>query len=226
MDQKYGILCVDDDENTLKALARVLRAPDYDILYTVNIEEAFGILAKTEIDLVIVDERMPVMPGAEFVRKVREQYPHIIRILLSGHTDFDSLVKAVNEGEIFRFIAKPWDTDVLKDSVRLALEQRRIKMLVENLLRNVGQISHLADSVCVEPLQGQNSILIRVQDQGKVFSKDSVLLFLTFLFTSLGLEGQDHLKAMADGSKGQTGQISMTLDLGKGVLLRVEFPGD
>jgi len=174
MVDKNVILCVDDEVNILKSLERVLKAPDCRVFSASTPQQGLDILEKEEVDLVIVDQRMPTMTGSEFIRRVKEKYPRISRLMLSGFSDFDSLVKAVNEGEIFRFIAKPWKNDELKEIVRMALEHKRIQLTIESLFKNMNQIAHLSDHVSIEPLQEQNSILVRVPDSGKVNSQDAL----------------------------------------------------
>lgn len=222
--KKSIILCVDDEVNILKSLERALHAPDLEIRSATTPAEAFQILKGQDVDLVITDQRMPKMEGAEFLKRIRQKYPQTQRILISGYSDFDNLVKAVNEGEITRFIAKPWHNDELRDIVRRTLAQKKGKVIMERLFMSFSQIAHLADNISVEPLPEDNSVMIRIQEGGRVFTKEALQDFLVFLFSSLGLSTSGRLKWFSEEAPQTLGQITMTIDLGKGITLKVALP--
>jgi response regulator RpfG family c-di-GMP phosphodiesterase len=119
----YSILCVDDEENILNALKRLLRNEEYRMFATADIDEAFTILEKNPVHLVISDQRMPQMSGTEFLSTVKTRYPEVIRIILTGCTDVDSITEAVNKGLIYKFLLKPWNDEDLKLDIRQALGQ-------------------------------------------------------------------------------------------------------
>jgi len=121
---RYTILCVDDEENILSSLERVfLEEGDYEIITANSGEEGLKILKERPVDLIISDQRMPGMNGTEFLRKARKLYPDTIRIVLSGFADFDTITKAINEGEIYRLIQKPWEDDDLLLAVKDSLDK-------------------------------------------------------------------------------------------------------
>jgi response regulator RpfG family c-di-GMP phosphodiesterase len=141
------VLCVDDEQNTLHALNRELRR-SYSVTMALGGEEGLTAIRKEgPFDVIISDMRMPGMDGAEFLRKAREEDPDSVRMLLTGYADVDSVMAAVNEGYIFRFITKPWDTEVLLGAVAAAAEQHRLitaeKVLLEQTLR--GSVRALSD---------------------------------------------------------------------------------
>ena len=114
---KPVILCVDDEPGILKSLERCLVLENYDVVLACGGEEALqAVDARAgKIDLMIVDHRMPQMTGEEFLKRVQDKYGPIKAIMLSGYTDFETLIRAVNAGQIFYFIQKPWDNkDLLK----------------------------------------------------------------------------------------------------------------
>lgn len=116
------VLCVDDDLGVLKALERLLRAFDCKVLTTTDGGEALDILEKEEVDVLICDARMPVMDGIEVLRQAAMIAPATVSILLTAHaSDQDVVIPAVNEGEIFRLLPKPWDDDELRRAVADAL---------------------------------------------------------------------------------------------------------
>ena len=118
------LLIVDDEPGVLSALKRVLRRDGYEILAVGSAREGFDVLATHEVQVIISDQRMPEMNGSEFLSRVRELYPDTIRIVLSGYTDLDTIVAAVNHGAIYRFLTKPWDDDLLREHIREAFRHQ------------------------------------------------------------------------------------------------------
>lgn len=114
------VLVVDDETNIIRALARTLRRDGYRILTAEGPAAAFEILANEDVQVVVSDQRMPEMTGLEFLRHVKEIYPDIIRIILSGYTEPTTLTEAINQGAIYRFLTKPWEDDDLRENVREA----------------------------------------------------------------------------------------------------------
>ncbi|MDS0847754.1 HD domain-containing phosphohydrolase [Burkholderia cenocepacia] len=122
-----SILLVDDEPNVLSALRRVFRPTGYDIVTADSGETALEILVSTDIDLIVSDMRMPHMSGAEFLARARALYPDTMRILLTGYAELASVVQAVNEGGVYRYLNKPWDDHDLLLTIEQALEQRRLR---------------------------------------------------------------------------------------------------
>lgn len=121
------LLFVDDEPGILSALRRLFRPHGYRILIAESGQLGLAELEKTPVDLVISDMRMPEMDGASFLKEVRQRWPQTIRILLTGYADVGSTVAAINEGEIYRYIAKPWDDNEILGIVRDALERNRLE---------------------------------------------------------------------------------------------------
>jgi diguanylate cyclase (GGDEF)-like protein/PAS domain S-box-containing protein len=114
------LLIVDDDVNVLAALHRLFRRDGYQILTAATPAEAFELLALHSVQVVMCDQRLPVMSGTEFLSKVKEMYPETIRIILSGYTGLEAVLDSINRGAIYRFYTKPWDDTQLRDNIRLA----------------------------------------------------------------------------------------------------------
>jgi len=114
------LLLVDDDANVLSSLHRLLRRDGYHILTALSPAEGFELLALHPVQVVVCDQRMPVMSGTEFLSKVKELYPDTIRIILSGYTGLEAVLDSINRGAIYRFYTKPWDDTQLRDNIRLA----------------------------------------------------------------------------------------------------------
>lgn len=128
MDEQVRILCVDDEENVLRSLKRLFIDSDYEIITANSGAEGLEILKKTEpVQVIISDYRMPGMDGVDFLREVYQQWPNTVRMVLSGYADTSAIVEAVNEGQIYKFIPKPWNDAEVKDAVSKALERYFIK---------------------------------------------------------------------------------------------------
>lgn len=121
MSDKRSLLLVDDEERILRSLSMLLRGP-YEVLATSDPSEALGIVGQRLVHVVLSDQKMPRMRGVDLLRQVREVSPNTMRLLLTGYSELDSIVASVNEGEIFRFISKPWDTQELRATVAQAAD--------------------------------------------------------------------------------------------------------
>jgi two-component system, probable response regulator PhcQ len=105
---KQTILFVDDETNVLNAIRRTLRKEPYQLFLADGASEAFEVLEENDVDLVVSDHLMPLMDGLTFLGKVKDLYPQVVRVILTGHADLQMALKAINEGEVFRFLTKPW----------------------------------------------------------------------------------------------------------------------
>lgn len=121
------LLLVDDEPSILSALRRLFRPCGYRILTSESGAGGLDLLGRENIDLVISDMRMPEMDGAQFLEKVRAGWPRVIRILLTGYADIAATVNAINKGEIYRYISKPWDDNDIVLIVRDALERQQLQ---------------------------------------------------------------------------------------------------
>lgn len=123
----WNLLCVDDEPNILSALRRLLRPHGYQVTIAGSGAEALAIMEEQAFDLVISDMRMPEMDGARFLEQVKRRWPDTVRLLLTGYADVTSTVDAINKGEIYRYISKPWDDNELLLIVRQALERKALE---------------------------------------------------------------------------------------------------
>lgn len=114
------LLIVDDEPNIRQALVRTLRREGYRILVASGPIEAFQILAMYPVGVILSDQRMPEMSGVEFLGRVKDLYPTTVRIVLSGHTDLESITGAINRGAVYKYQSKPWDDDQLRENLREA----------------------------------------------------------------------------------------------------------
>lgn len=121
MNAKPTLLFVDDEERILRTLVLAFRVR-YRVLSASSGEEAIALLREHPVDVVISDQRMPQMTGVEVLRAAREIAPHAMRILLTGYAELASIVGSINEGEIFRYVQKPWRLEELRDTIAEAVD--------------------------------------------------------------------------------------------------------
>jgi two-component system probable response regulator PhcQ len=122
MRQQHTILIVDDEEKVIKAIQRSLRHENYQLFTASGGEAGMHWIEMREFDLVLSDQHMPGMDGVTFLQKVKTEHPNILTIMLTGATDIDIAVKAINEAGVYKFILKPWDDEDLKITIHRALE--------------------------------------------------------------------------------------------------------
>lgn len=132
-----AILLVDDEAHVLSALSRALMDEPYEVVTAQSGEAALELMGRQKFKLVISDERMTGMQGSELLAAVRISNPDIVRILLTGHATLESAMKAVNQGEVYRFFTKPWDDLELKFAIRAALEKFDLEAENRRLLATV-----------------------------------------------------------------------------------------
>ena len=124
MDEKRTILFVDDEIRLLRSMERGLLDEPYHLLFAESGKDALKLLAENEVHVLVTDMRMPEMTGLELLKIVKERYPRTVRLVLSGYTQASTLLTAINQGEIFRFITKPWKMEEeFKPALRQAIEQ-------------------------------------------------------------------------------------------------------
>lgn len=131
------LLLVDDEENILASLARLLRRDGYQILRAGSGKMGLEILAQNEVGVVVSDQRMPEMNGVEFLSQVKELYPDTVRIVLSGYTDLNSVTDAINKGAIYKFLTKPWDDELLRQNIAKAFQHFEMSQENERLRREI-----------------------------------------------------------------------------------------
>src|SRR4029078_899001 len=110
--ETYNILYVDDEENNLNSFRAALRR-DYNVFTAISGEEGMEILSKNDIHVVVTDKRMPDMTGVQFLQRIPGDQDNI-RIILTGFTDMESIIEAINTGKVYRYIKKPWVIDEIK----------------------------------------------------------------------------------------------------------------
>jgi response regulator RpfG family c-di-GMP phosphodiesterase len=131
--QDHSVLFVDDEVNILKALQRLLRNEPVEVLTANRPSEAFALIEQHQPQVIVTDQRMPEMSGVDFLSSVRDQNSDIIRMMMTGFTDMTIAVEAINRGEIFRLITKPWNDEELKATLRMAFDHFDLKAEIKRL---------------------------------------------------------------------------------------------
>ena len=143
----YTILIVDDEKSIRDALMRSLAKENYRVLTADCPAQAFEILRQSQVDLVISDHIMPDMTGLEFIKRIRVMYPGIVRVMLTGHADIDTVISAINQGEIYRLLTKPWDTFEIKMLLANAFEklalERENRLLLATVKKQSGVLKKI-----------------------------------------------------------------------------------
>lgn len=155
--QVPSILYVDDEQNNLDAFKAAFRR-HYQIHTAISALEALKILGKFPVQVIISDQRMPEITGTEFFEAVLQSYPDAIRIILTGYSDMEPIIKAINTCRIFRYLTKPWNVNELKEVIDLALMtyavEHKNKELLLHLQKKVQDQNHL-----IQELAEQNRVL-------------------------------------------------------------------
>ncbi len=154
---KHSILCVDDEVDNVDALERLFRRK-YRVFKTTSPSEALEILKNNKITVIISDQRMPQITGVELLAESIQYHPNAIRILLTGYTDIESVVAAINSGQIYRYVTKPWDPVDLANAVDKAVERYEIgEELVE---KNIALQKALDELKTLDEAKSQFMILV------------------------------------------------------------------
>ena len=128
-----SVLFVDDEANILSSLKRLFRPLGYRIFTAEGGAQGLEIMKAESIDLVISDMRMPEMNGAQFLEKIRENWPDTVRILLTGYAEIGATIEAINKGQIYRYVSKPWEDNDITLIVKHALQQKMLERETQRL---------------------------------------------------------------------------------------------
>jgi signal transduction histidine kinase/CheY-like chemotaxis protein/class 3 adenylate cyclase len=177
--QKQKILVVDDEPDNLDLLYRTFHR-EYRVLRADNAHMALELLEREgDVSVIISDQRMPMMSGTEFLSLTAQKYPEIIRIILTGYTDVDDLVQAINTGQVYKYVTKPWDDEDLRQVVRQAIElhtalQARTLELRRNLRRE--SLLNTITQTIRSALSYEDSLKTIAAGIGQAFEVDYCLL--------------------------------------------------
>ncbi|MBX2880201.1 MAG: response regulator [Granulosicoccus sp.] len=204
---KGSILCVDDEAQILTSLKRLFRRAGHSVHLANSAAEGLEFLKENQVDLVISDMRMPEMDGNAFLTRVATEWPHTVRMLLTGYSDMESTVGAINNGSIYRYIAKPWDDQDILVTVQSALETKHLRdertRLIELTSRQNEELQELNSSleqkVEARTTELKNAVekLATSNDQIKQAYSDSIAVFSRLINIREG-EGSAHGERIAE----------------------------
>jgi DNA-binding NtrC family response regulator len=144
---KSKLLLVDDEPNLTSALVRNLDRSQFEIFTADSAQKGLLILAGNDIDVIVSDERMPGMTGSQFLTEVRKQWPNTIRMILSGQADLEAAVRAINEGEVYRFLLKPCHPKELQMTILQGLQQKKLVTQSRKLLQEHQKTQNLLEEL-------------------------------------------------------------------------------
>jgi DNA-binding NtrC family response regulator len=156
--EKSKLLLVDDEPNLTSALVRSLDRSQFDIFTADSAQQGLMILAGNDIDVVVSDERMPGMSGSQFLTEVRKKWPNTIRMILSGQADLEAAVRAINEGEVYRFLLKPCHPKELQMTILQGLQHKKLVAQSRRLLQE-----HMKTVNLLEALEKDNPGITKVE---------------------------------------------------------------
>jgi diguanylate cyclase (GGDEF)-like protein/PAS domain S-box-containing protein len=154
LQRKRTLLLVDDEENIVSSLKRLFRRDGYHIVTAYSAAEGLQRLTEVDVDVIVSDQRMPGMTGVEFLRRAKDLYPDTVRMVLSGFTELQSIIDAVNEGAIYKFLTKPWDDARLRAHVaeaflhkEMADENRRLTRQVDSANNDLAALNQRLEAL-------------------------------------------------------------------------------
>ena len=154
--RKYTLLVVDDELDNLELLERTLRR-EYAVVTASSAEDALDRLPDLEVDLIITDQRMPGMTGIQLLERAGTIAPHALGIILTGYTDAQDLMEAINSGYVYRYITKPWEPEELKLTLKRALESYALSSENSRLVRQIRDSHFRVLATLVMALEAKDS---------------------------------------------------------------------
>jgi signal transduction histidine kinase len=171
MKDPVTLLIVDDEQLILDALVRLFRDSGYYVLTALSAEQGLKVIRSVPVQIVMSDFRMPVMNGLEFLREVKKHSQDTVRIIFSAYADTQSVVDAINEGEVYKFILKPWNDNELILGIASAAERYRLlqqnRALTEGLVRMNAELKNMAENL-EEMVDKRTSDLRRAKEEAEI----------------------------------------------------------
>ncbi len=149
MTARHTLLVVDDEPDVVKSVQDLLRL-DYKVFGATSAREGLRVLQEHEIHIVMTDQRMPEITGVEFLRQLRGEHPEAIRLLITGYADIKAVIDAINQGNVYRYISKPWDPDELQSIIKQAAEHYDLLVERKRLLAQLQAKNQELESANVE----------------------------------------------------------------------------
>lgn len=216
----HSILIVDDEHSILRSLERLLRNEDYQTYIAIDAATALEILETTPIDIVISDQRMPCMTGTEFLTVVKDKYPHIIRILFSGYLEFESIISAINDASVSRFITKPWDNKELIAILDTLVAQESTSRIAAEIIGKFIKTLKPIDEVKCSVIKNNEKIELLVEYADKTFLRDSIGIYLEKIKGAI----REINRMLREQMYEEVSQISLVVYGGEEVIMKLDLP--
>ncbi|MDA3928256.1 MAG: hybrid sensor histidine kinase/response regulator [Prolixibacteraceae bacterium] len=137
---EHNLLIIDDEPEIVKALTRQFRRK-YNVFSTTNAEDGFGIMERENIQVVLSDQRMPGITGVDFFARIKSKYPDALKLILTGYSDIEAVIGAINDGQVFRYVTKPWNPDELETIIKEAFEKYELITNNRRLMHNLQEVN-------------------------------------------------------------------------------------
>ncbi|RJS17997.1 response regulator [Corallococcus sp. H22C18031201] len=213
--EESKVLVVDDEPQVAHALRRLLRREGFTVEVAYNGEEALERLQQFTPDIVLSDFRMPGMTGSELLQQVKRSHPLALRLIISGYADFKSVVASVNDGEICRFISKPWDDAELVAYLLGLLRHREV--MAQLYQPFLGERTGRTAEAC----PADSALVVKVQLTEPAFATDQAMKLIERF---AGLLADDSLKVVGGLLERYGGKVSFVAEVGGPQRLKVELP--
>jgi putative nucleotidyltransferase with HDIG domain len=219
----HAVVFVDDEVNILRALQRLLRHEPFEVLTASRPADALELIARSGAQVVVSDQRMPEMSGVDLLAAVRERHPGVVRVMLTGNHEMDVAVDAVNRGEIYRLITKPWSDEELRTTLHQAFEQW-------DLRQEIRRLNHVTREQNLRLQDLNRTLEEKVRDRTKQLAEKHLELRIAYVQTIKALaEAVDAKDAYTRGHSERVGvyssKIALELGLPKDLIERVYIAG-
>lgn len=217
------VLFVDDEVNILKALKRLTRHEPWTVLCAARGADALELLDRAPAQVVVSDQRMPEMSGVDLLQSVRDRHPDVVRMMLTGYTEMNVAVDAINRGEIFRLITKPWNDEELKATIRQAFDHYHLK-------REIKRLNHVTREQNFKLQDMNRNLEAKVRERTKQLAEKHQELRTAYVQTIRALaEAVDAKDAYTRGHSERVGvyasKIAREMDFPKEFIERVYIAG-
>lgn len=216
------IMFVDDEENILNALRRVFRRESYEVITCLSAEQALEVLETRDVQVLISDQLMPGMKGTELLKVVKEKYPSTIRIIFSGHSDMEDIIRALKDGEIYCFLKKPGELTSLVEIVNRAVEQSRLIKKVREMLKQLQSRSQDAKNYSFKTSHENGMIRVELNGNLHILSSEQVSKICSVLINCT--DDSSELGIIGGVLARQNGRLTLLADLKSGFQLAFEMP--
>jgi response regulator RpfG family c-di-GMP phosphodiesterase len=216
---EYTVMFVDDEPYVLESMQRMFHTSPYKVLLAESGEEALELMGRERVDILITDQRMPKMTGIELCHAVKGMYPSTIRIILSGYTDINDLIKAINQGEVYRFLRKPMDMAHMDKIVERAIEQNKVIRAFQHMLEAVNKTG---SSYAYQVDYTKGHIKVALSGETHILTQEQVTCLMQCLVK--WPEEDIDLPVLSTVLARQNGKMTINVEFGGGLNLVVEMP--